>query len=139
MKIETEQNRTLNKMQTQEKGEDECGEDEVTRLEEVLKSRKSNLNGLTFYNITFSCFYLANGFLFFFKGVNTKFNIFSNRNSFYFRSKLNCYNNKLRDLKTNQLIPSFNYFFLKPSNDVSQKVIVFFNLKNIVPLLYIIR
>jgi hypothetical protein len=34
-------------MQTQEKGEDECGEDEVTRLEEVLKSRKSNLNGLT--------------------------------------------------------------------------------------------
>lgn len=39
-------------MQTQEKGgEDECGEDEVTRLEEVLKSRKSNLNGLTtFYN-----------------------------------------------------------------------------------------
>lgn len=50
------------------------------------------------------------------KGINAKFfNSFANRNSFYFKTKLTSYNNKLRDLKTIQLIPSFNYFFLKPT------------------------
>lgn len=71
-------------------------DDDVTKLEEILFNKTRKLSTLT---------------------NSSKYNLhLFNRNSVYFRSKLSSYNNKLRDLKTIQLIPSFNYFFLKPKS-----------------------